>query len=747
MPRHSSVLFLTPLLFSALANAQQFRGSIAGIILDPQNTAIPNATVVGTQEETGTKYNTVSTTSGRYTLTPLLPGTYDITVEVAGFKKFTRRGIHLDADQHLQADLNLEIGQTTESVNVTSDVPLLNTENASQGQVINTRDVENMPLNGRTPLTLAGLAAGVNVTTNTTNIRPFDNGGESSFSMGGGATAQNELLVDGNEDTRVSNGQVAYAPPVDAVSEVVVQTFNVDAAYGHTGGGTVNVIMKGGTNQLHGSVYEFNLVSALAANDWLLDKGGQPKPVYRRNQYGVTAGGPVVVPKLFNGKDRLFWFFAYEGIKDNEPESYNLTVPTAAERMGDFSALLALGSQYQIYNPYTGVQSGTAVSRQPFPNNIIPTSLLNPVAQRILSYVPLPNQAGNAQGENNYIGGAQTNGYDNELGRIDYNLSERQKIYFNIRHNLRNEYDLSFFPGPAAGRYDARLNYGATLDDVYTFTPTLILDARLNYTRYDDLTTYGQSNFDFTQLGLSSSLLAASTHLSFPAINLGGVFVSPGSNGGSGSVGGSTSAGANSPESSYMIFSTLTKVAGPHTIKFGTDLRRYNASSIGYGYSSGLYTFGTNWTNGPLSTAPSAPLGQELAAFLLGLPTGGQFDQNAQGTYNQDYIAFFVQDDWRVRSNLTVNLGLRYDQDFPITERYNRNVNGFAFTAANPIQAAAQAAYARNPIRRFPRASSPRPADSPSPPPRTPPSRRRNRISSAPVSAPHSRPAARKVRP
>ena len=686
-------------IYANLCLPQQFRSSISGLVEDPSGAVVPNAKVTATQAATGTKYGTVSTGDGRYTLTSLLPGTYTLQAEAPGFSKVVRQNVTLSADQHLNVDLTLQVGTNTQTIQVTSAAPLLENENASQGLTVNTHEIEELPLNGRAPLMFTQLAPGVALATNITQTTPFDNGQMADWVMGGARSYQNELLLDGNDNAQPEVGQAEYSPPQDAVQQVVVQTTNLEAAYGHTGGGTVNVITKGGTNAFHGSAYEFNEVSALAANDWLNDATGKPKPVTRQNQYGFTLGGPIVIPKLFNGKNKLFGFFAFEGIQDSLPESYNLTVPTAAEKSGDFSALLALGKQYQIYNPYTAVQvSPSTIQRQPFAGNIIPVSMLSPIGQKIVSYYPAPNEPGLPDGEDNYESGLQTNTFDNELGRIDYNISDKHKLYWNLRHSFKDEYDLAWFNNPATGRTDDRTNWGSTLDDVYTFTPTLVMDTRLNWSRFVTQDYYGNGTpFNFaTELGLPASLLAASSHVAFPAIGMTS-YTSLGPNGGSGP----TSEGFITPQDVLQIFSTVTKATGSHTIQLGADLRQYRLGSIGYGYSSGLYSFNNSWTNGPYTTSAASPIGQDLAALLLGLPTGGEFDQEAEGAYRQDYVAFFVEDDWRVLKNLTVNLGLRYDQDFPTTERYNRNVNGWNF-GPNPIQPAAQAAYAKSPIPEIP---------------------------------------------
>ncbi len=260
---------------------------------------------------------------------------------------------------------------------------MLDTASSSTGQVINQRQLENMPINGRAPLVLAQLAFGVTPNSDPKFSRPFDNSGPSGFSMGGAPNQSNELLIDGSPDT-TRNLRVAYNPPPDAVQEVKVETFQTDAAYGHTGGGTVNVVMRGGTNSVHGSAYDFNQVSKLAATPWFTNRAGQKKSQLIFNQWGMSAGGPIWIPKVVNGKDKLFWFFSYEGIHDAFPEPLTQTVATAAERNGDFSQLLSVGANYAIYDPLTGVQNGSRVQRTPFQGNIIPTNRLSPIAKNLL---------------------------------------------------------------------------------------------------------------------------------------------------------------------------------------------------------------------------------------------------------------------------------------------------------------------------------------------------------------------------
>ncbi len=676
---------LLSVLTAGIDYAQEFRGSLSGRVIDPTQAVVPGVKITATQKETGAKTTTVSSTDGSYNLPFLAPGPYSVAAEAAGFKKYINDNVRVTTNEREQMDIVLTIGGVNESVTVSADASMLETATASMGQVINTRQIENMPLNGRTPLVLAQLAYGVTPNSDPKFSRPFDNSGPSDFSMGGAPSRSNELLIDGSPDT-TGNSRVAYNPPVDAVQEVKVETFQSDAAYGHTGGGTVNVVMRGGTNDFHGAAYDFNQVSALAAAPWFTNRSGQKKPGANFNQYGINAGAPVYIPKLFNGRNRVFWYYAFEGVKDSFPEPLTSTVPTEAERNGDFSALLKAGQNYQLYDPLTGVQQGSRVSRQAFAGNIIPANRLSPIAKAYLQFYPLPNQPGRADGQDNYLANSiRSDTYNSNLGRLDFNLSDKHKFFWNFRQNDRLENRSNRFKNIATGNLLSRTNWGTMVDDVYTLFPTLVWNTRANWTRFIEGNSKPSAGYDFTQLGFPKYLAAAATRFVLPNIDL-SPFTSLGDNGGD-----------RTPFDIFQIFSTMTKIAGAHSLKAGVDAREYRESSASYGNSSGTYQFRSDLVRGPLDNSTSAPLGQDLASFLLGYPTGGGFDVNTFRTNQAKYLSLFLQDDWRVKSNLTLNLGVRWERDFGTTERFNRSVNGFDFTTASPIAGAAQAAYAAKP--------------------------------------------------
>lgn len=682
---------VTLLLCAGLCGfAQEFRSTVSGRVTDPSGSAVAGVKIAAVERNTGAKSETASGADGGYSLPFLAPGQYNFSAEMTGFKKYVQEGVTIGTNQRIALDVALQLGNQVESVTVTADVAMLQTATASVGQVIGQNEISVLPMNGRTPLTLAQLSFGVTPSSDPRFTRPFDNSGPSGFSMGGGQAQSNELLLDGSPDM-TKNRRVAYNPPVDAVQEIKVEAFQPDAAYGNTGGGTVNVTMKGGTNELHGSLYEFHQNQKLKATPFFTNAAGQQKPVTRFNQYGLTVGGPVWLPKILDGRNKLFFFFGAEGIRQSEPEPAFSTVPTAAQRNGDFSQLLSVNSSYQLYDPATGAVEGSRIRRQPFAGNLIPGTRLNAVSKNFLQFLPAPNASGGADGVNNYFNNmVRADVFSSFMGRIDWNVSDRHKLFLSGRYNDRVENRGNRFSNIATGNNLLRQNWGVTLDDVYTVAPTFFVNTRLNWTRFTEGNIRNSDNFDWTSLGLPAALARSSSKFVLPRIDADS-FTDFGDSGGD-----------RTPFDSYQIFLAATKMAGQHTLKFGTDLRTQRESSNGFGNSSGLYRFQSNWTRGPLDNAASSPLGQDLAGFMLGLPTAGSFDVNATRTQSAKYAAFFLQDDWRVRTNLTLNLGLRYEKETANIERWNRAVRGFDSGANLGLTAAAKAAYAANPSALLP---------------------------------------------
>ncbi|HKE24740.1 MAG TPA: carboxypeptidase-like regulatory domain-containing protein [Bryobacteraceae bacterium] len=679
------LLAVIAILLPCAVFGQEFRGTISGVVTDPTGAGIPGARVITTEVRTGTKTQTVSESTGQYTLPFLAPGQYQINASMQGFKEYIRKDINLGAGEHPVIDVRMEVGDTSTAVEVAADVPLLNTDNATTGQAITTKEVEDIPLNGGTPYMVAQFALGVVATGTPTLVHPFDLGAPAAFSVSGTPAQTSELLMNGVPNA-TWDGRAAYNPPRDAVQEVRVNAFDADSSFGHTGGGTINQVMKSGTNGLHGSAWEYNQPSDMVANDFFRNRAGQGLQITHFNQFGVTAGGPVVLPKL-NGRNKLFWFFAYEGLKDGQPSPALLTVPTDAERAGNFAGLATM------YDPSTAVLNGTTVTRTPLPNNVIPQSQLSPIALAYMKFYPEPNVTVglSATGVNNYSSNATTiDNYNNEMGRLDYNISDRNRLFFDVRKSAETQNKNNYFQNPAEGSLLFRNPLGSTVDDVYTINPSTVADVRLNFTRLAETHALPSTGFNPTSLGFPAYVAADSPYLQMPGISL-STFQSLAGSGAS-----------NYPSQSLQLFGKLTKIKGNHTISFGADARQYRVNTIVDGNSTGTFSFNNSWVRASSSASSTVSQGQDLASFLLGLPTSGSYDLNSYASFYSYYAAGFIQDDWRVSRTFTINAGLHYDHDGAYHEKWGRTVDGFDFTAQNPIAQQAIAAYQKNPIPQIP---------------------------------------------
>ena len=686
---------------TALAHAQISKGSITGRLTDPSGAIVTGANIVATDVSTGSAYTAITNRAGDYTFPFVAPGTYRVAVTVKGFKSFVRENVVVGANEHVGVDMQLEMGTESQTVTVSTESTLLETSSASTGQVLNQEDAENMPVNGNTPLILAQLAMGVIPANNPQFYHPFDNSGPSGFAMGGAAQKKNELLMDGAPDY-LFDGTIAYSPPMDSVQRSRSSRSEADpSAYGHTAGGSVNQVTKSGTNRYHGSLYEYGQWSALNDTNWFTKAAvpAQKKAVTRSNQFGGSFGGPIVVPHVYNGHDKLFIFGAFEEFLDNTPTPSFTTVPTDAEKNGDFSALLSLSSPPGptiIYDPYTATIVGGKVTRTQVSYlgkpNVIPPSYMNAIGTKLLSYYAEPNLATSTpNGQNFYYPGNSTDRFDSEFGRIDVNISSRNKLFYNFRHNDRFHASGNVFGNVATGSYLIQPNWGSLLDDVHIFSANTVWDNRVNWTRNITSRPPPQS-VPLTALGFPSSVMAESPHPAFPVMTMSS-FVSFG-----------TSGGQYEPFDGFQIFSQLSHTVGRHNVEVGFDGRQEKTWSVSYGNSAGGYNFSPNtastnlgWANGPNSTSGAA-FGQDLAALEMGLPASGLFDLNTNITSSAKYMAVFVQDNFRLLPSLTLNLGLRYEHDFPTVESDNRAVNGFAFNSVSPISAAAESALAAHPV-------------------------------------------------
>jgi outer membrane receptor protein involved in Fe transport len=670
------------------ASAQDFRGGITGRIVDSQNARMPGVTVTVTNVETNVASTTVTNGEGDYSVLFLNPGTYTVVAELSGFKKVSRPGIEVRIGEKIDVNLTLDVGRMEETVSVTAETPLLATTSGSAGQTISEQTIAMMPLSDGNPFTLARLAPGMAYIGDLKFSRPFDNGGTSDM-VSGGAIGGNEFTLDGSPNM-ASGRRVAFVPPSGAVQQLKVETAAFDASSGHTSGGTINVTLKSGTNSLRGSGYTFYRSEKLAETDFFLKRAGQPKPKLGYKRPGFTLGGPVVIPGIYNGRDRSFFFGAVEWLYDRFPEPITTTVPTQAMRNGDFSALLGQG--IQIYDPLTGTQSGNIVVRQPFAGNIIPPNRINPIAQKILSYYPEPNKPANATGQENYIyENPRTDDFNSESVRFDHVITAKQRFMARYTRNDRRESrnaQLGTVNGVVpTGNFLFRKNDGVTLSHTWTQTNTSLWDFRGGWQRFREPNVrQHQGVFDPASLGFPAATLAQMGGAQyFPQVTF-STLRQIGDN-----------LGGNTVHSIYSFQPTYTKLAGDHSLRAGYDLRNYREFVENPGRQAGEFTnaAGSAFTR-PASNSPTQNF-QDVATFLLGFPTGGNIDINGIRELRQWYHGVFVQDDWKLTDKLTLNLGLRYEYEQAPSEIDNRLVRGFDPTATLSLTSAAEAAYAARP--------------------------------------------------
>ena len=677
-----AISLITPAVF-----AQEARGTIQGRIVDTSGFAVPGATVEVLNTATGVVSPTTSNEQGSYRVPFLIPGVYRLTVSLQGFRTSINDRIELHVADVLTVDATLEVGAIAESVTVTATAATVDRSTAELGQVVDARRIAELPIREGSPVELVILAPGVTVTTDLRSRKAAFNNGLSQFSTDGGGEKKNDFTIDGVSN--VANDRVAYSPPSASVEEFKIHTTSYDAAIGNTMGAVVNLVTKSGTNTLHGQVYEWFRGSKLDARNYFDKRAGTPKRDYEDNRFGAAVGGPI-------RSNRTFYFVNFEANPFKVPSPNIVTVPSAKMRNGDFSDLLARGPQYQIYNPFTirphPTQAGR-FTRDPFPGNIIPPNLIDPVAKKIMEFFPLPNQPGTADGQQNFQNPTAVafETYYTATGRIDHNLSPTHRVYGRFSWDFWEEEKDDRFDNIATGIFLNRKNRVLGVDDAYTFRSNLLMNVRGGYTRQLFPERRRSQGFDLSSLGFSSQLvsLAPKDIATFPFINFDGFQ----------DFGASESGDGYFTTDVYSATGSLMWLVGSHSTKFGSEYRYYleDASRFSSAASPQI-NFSNTWTRGPLDNSATAPFGQDFASFLLGLPTGGTMSRAAAYSERSAVLSLYAHDDWRVRQNLTLNLGVRWEIEEPLTEAEGRFVSGFDFSSPSPIAAAAQANYARNPI-------------------------------------------------
>jgi len=701
----NSILFLAlalallPVLASA--QVQDSRGMIVGRVTDATAAVVPNADVRATNVATGVAAAAKTNQSGNYALPYLAPGVYTVSAELSGFKKFVRENVQIRVNDSVELNIQMTVGDVAESVEVTAQTPLLQTAEASLGQVVDERRIAELPLFAGNAMDLVHLAPG---TVNGTDMRlrkaPFNNA-PSQFSTDGSGVYGNAFTIDGvaNVYSDGTSPRVAFSPPTASLSEFKVQTTSFDASIGRTLGSLVNVSTKGGTNEIHGQAWWWLRHSAFDTPTIFQNRSGQKLPIYRDNRYGLSGGGPVFIPKIYNGKNKTFWFFTWEANKFGDPNvggSMTSTVPRAAWRNGDLSDLLKLGANYQLYDPATiAVAPNGRYSRQPLAGNIFPASRINPVAKKILELWPLPNMPGTNDGRDNFFYSLPAKeDYWTTIGRFDHAFSEKNRMFIRFHRDYWEEDKNRSFGNDVNGIILNRINRGIAFDDVHVFSPGFMFNFRYGLAAQEFPERRVSRGFDLTSLGFSSNLanLVDKSLATIPRIGVGSFT----------SLSNWETGDGVTASLSHNFVGTFTWLKGNHNVRFGPDYMVFREFRNRFQTDvSPDFSFGSQWGRGPLDNSTAPPVGGEIIALLAGIPNGSM---SRSGNYaEQDqYLGLFVQDDFKVTRKLTLNLGLRVDHESPISERYNRSVSQFDPTSANPIEAKAIANYAKSPIPELP---------------------------------------------
>jgi hypothetical protein len=676
--------------------AQEVRGKIAGTIVDQNKSAIPGASVKITDVERATTSTLTTNGNGYFEAPYLLSSTYQVVVEANGFKKYIQDKVLLQINETRELEITLEVGGTQETVTVTTELSTLNSNDASLGQTVDQKRLAELPLVHGDPYTLIGLAPGVTYTGSTRLDRPFEPTHIIGYAVDGTRGNRSDLLIDGAPSTATANANeviASYVPPSDIVQEFRVQTATFDSQFGNTEGGVTSISIKSGTNDFHGTGYYWLEPGGLSANDFFGNARGQGRPFSFSNRPGFSVNGPVWIPKVYDGKNKTFFLFSYEGIRDSRPRfdaGSSVYVPTAALRSGNFSGL-----GVTIFDPLTGFigngSNGCAngvVCRTAFQGNIIPDARINPVAKAILGYYSLPKQSGLIGNIFDSTLTEKTQPYDNYTFRIDQNFGDKNRMFVRGSWYDRSSHYNDYMGTEATGVNFLFISRQGVIDDVHTFNPNTVLNVRYGFNRF----IRGQEQdedargFDLTKLGFPSSFanLTPEDVRRFPRFDF------PAN-----TVLGTGFGNEFRPVSSHSGAVTLNRTFDRHSTKFGGELRIYREDDFFTSNDqTGQFIFDNTYTRPTSATSSDVNGLQALASFLLGYPTTLNFVRRADYSEYSKTWGFFVQDDWRITDRLTLNLGLRYELETPLTERQNKSVSGFDLGYVQPVQGTVQTRYA-----------------------------------------------------
>jgi hypothetical protein len=653
-----------PILFlCSLAIAQTDSASLAGLVTDPSGAGVSNAAVRLRNSATRFLRSTVSATDGRYQFSLLPPGEYEIEVEAAGFKKFTDPSVHLGVAQQARLNLPLQLGATTELVQVEATVSMLNTESVAQGTVISQEKIVSLPLNGRQFIQLALLVPGANGGGRTVQQNAVRLNQVGGLSSSGGRTNNNAFLLDGAVNTDPDYNAISYSPIVDAVAEFQVQTAQFSAQYGRASGAQINVVTKSGSNRSHGAAWDFLRNQVFDARPFNSISSSLPRN--QRNQFGGALGGPV-------RKDKLFFFGSYEGLRLRQA-GVNLTtiaVPTAQERTGDFR-----GSLVPVFDPNSVSSPSAANPRLPFPGNIIPADRINRQTLAALAAMPLPNS-----GTSNFVNNSEVLRQDNDNYSIRLDYMPVQKVAIFGRFSISNENDVVPDVVPLRDQIGAVRPQNATIGVTQTLSATRVNEVRLGFNRLKFLSGLPEPLF---QVDGESMNLPRFLPSGYAAMGGAGSYT--------GTLGGGTVLARNN---TYQVYDNYSWQKGRHSLKFGAELLQINYSRYETPNPLGTFNFNNGYTS---RTASNDNTGSAIASMLLGIPNQASRSIGPKSLTGRQWASgFYAQDDFRLRPNLTLNLGIRYELAPPIHDLHHQLSSIDFSNVPSP-----QAIFANGPLAKY----------------------------------------------
>jgi hypothetical protein len=670
MHRSRSLVRLCLLWFAAIsvAIAQSPTATITGIVRDPQGANIPGVEVAATNVATQQKTTYSTNEEGLFSLRQLPIGTYIVEAEKSGFRRFVRQGLVLTTGQNFELDIQLEVGAVSESITVSGTATLLETRTSDVAQLVEAKAVQDLPLGDRRSLNLIQM-------TGAAVFIGYDSGQKPNFSLAGSRQQSQMFWIDGGtgQNMRLGVGQVDLDPPVETVAEVKIMANGYAAEYGGSNGGVIVATTKSGTNELHGSLFEYVRNEKFDAANFFapIVNGRKDRAPLRYNVFGTTVGGPVWLPKLYNGKDKTFFFFGYEGSRRRDGAIRTLTVPTAEQRAGDFSQTTnAAGVVIPIYDPDSTQNIGGRLTRTQFAGNRIPTSRIDPVAAKVVPYYPLPNRtpdslAGANNFRANYVNVLTRNNF---TAKVDHAIGSKDRINGRYLYNSDDTGPTSVFPDPGADSLNGTIRHQNYFYGNWTrtITPSLLNDFRMTYSnRVNHAFAPGLGGNWASQFGLRGVPDGA-----FPEFAAAGFTA----------LGSASQERRQFPIEQYQVVNNLSWIRGKHSFKFGAEIRPSMNYEINRPTAAGAFGFSLLGTGQP----GVATSGNGLATMLLGFVTGFSARETELLDRYSWYLAGFAQDDWSITRDLTLNLGLRWETDTAMSDRNNRG-NSFDTTQINPV--------------------------------------------------------------